>query len=95
MADAVMRQIQVLSSADHEYMVPANDSAIYPSVPASPGLTAQDAVFGASLSSFVRQPDSWGKLGPRPGVQSEISGKAVDLVLTQPWNGHDGDLAQD
>ena len=86
-ADAVMRQIQELSSADHEYMVPANDSALYPSVPASPRPTAHDAVFEASLGPFAPQPDAWNTRGLRPGAKSQISGKAVDLVLTQPWKG--------
>ena len=82
-----MRQIQELSSADHEYMVPANDSALYPSVPASPRPTAHDAVFEASLGPFAPQPDAWNTRGLRPGAKSQISGKAVDLVLTQPWKG--------
>ena len=89
--DAVMRQIQELNSADHEYMAPANDSALYPSLPASPRPTAHDAVFESSLGPFAPQPDAWNTRGPRPGAKSQISGGAVDLVLTQPWNGLAGD----
>ena len=79
-ADAVMRQIQEWSSAA------ASDTASYRSPAASPARTAQDAVFGASLGPFARQADSWGALGPRSVVKGEISGKAVDLVLAQPYD---------
>ena len=53
-ADAVMRQIQELDSADHEYMVPANDTASILRCRPAPGLRPRTRFSGRALARSRR-----------------------------------------
>jgi autotransporter-associated beta strand protein len=69
---------------------PATASAAsYPSAAAGPWLTTRDAIFGESLGPFPRWPASWSTIGTESDVKRAIGAKAVDAVLSQPWNSLD------
>ena len=85
-AGAVTGLVQDLSSAG------GNDTVNYRlTAPASSRPAAQDAVFGANFGAVTQRSGAGRTQGLPPDVESQISGQAVDLVLTQPWNGLGGD----